>query len=614
MGQIIKVDNQNGDLPDLLTETGTGGVISAGYLEDAAATTHLEAGETPVFVLTNRKRGIEHTENGETSRYTPGDGYRTIVVLTDTRVVTAVGGTPHPHIDGDAVRSIPLVEIDRVDHEGGRRVSELMLSHGDGTTTIYTGGNTDEVVAYLRDVSQTWIHVENVLEDVRRYLVDTTDHRTAGNYDAAMGTARKAAETLADSRETATTCRDNWGITSPVERVEAVKQRLVETLAEVRTGRARAIADAAEDHWRSHEYERAHDKYEEARSEYEAVRNYAVDTAEASVREEQERLERILDRLEATPLRRARAAHRTAADADDPATAAAAWETAMERYRTALELDWGAPERRFDGDPPAIREQLETAVKNAITARRKAAADAKGAGDWYLGADQFDLAIEEFETALAQYEQALTVARDRYPNAVDHLTVERDAIETRIERARERKGSESVDPVETTEPDQPTDISKPAAGEDGERETPAEPATLAERLRTLPETEFQRVIGSVLTATGWSVSEPAGEASPSALVATKETPAEERMYVALAHRQKGTPLDQQAIEAVVPAREELPDADSVMVATATSVTPEATRHARRRQVRLLDDETITAVIEAHDIDVAIQAETIEATS
>jgi hypothetical protein len=60
-------------------------------------------------------------------------------------------------------------------------------------------------------------------------------------------------------------------------------------------------------------------------------------------------------------------------------------------------------------------------------------------------------------------------------------------------------------------------------------------------------------------------------------VSRTETPVAPRVYVGLAHHLQDTPLVQQAIEAAVPNRDEVADADSVMVATFTSHSPEVTR-------------------------------------
>lgn len=470
MGHVIRVDNEEGATQSVLTETGSGGLLSSGYLRDKPATAYLEDDETPVFVLTNQKRGVEIAREAGTERLTAGSGYRTIAVVTDRRLVIIVGDSSAASVDGDQCLSVQLVDVEGVDADSGRRGGELTVTRPGGRTlTIHSGADgLDEAAAYVTAASQAWIHVENTLDDVKRSLVRATSRCDVGEYDAALEAAQEAYHGLNEPRRTATKFDSEWTATAMITRVDQVQRRCDGMLAEVRLGRARRFSDEAESHWRDDEFEAAHDAYERANGELETVLTYdsgAVDRDE--VHEEIDRVERVTDELEEAPLRRAVEADRAASEADEPTDAAPHWEDALETYRVVLELDWGADERRFAGKPDQIRNRLGTVVERLISARRMAATKAKRAGDWYVGADQYEVAIEEFETAREQYERALDVARDRYPDATDHLTVERDAVDGRVERARAMRDGESVRPVET-------------AGDDGSRE---------------PEYDFEATIG-----------------------------------------------------------------------------------------------------------------------
>lgn len=452
MGHVIRVDNEEGSTQSVLTETGTGGLLSSGYLRDKPAIAYLEEDETPVFVLTNRKRGVEIARGEGTERLTAGSGYRTITVVTDRRLLIIVGDSSAASIDGDQCLGVQLVDVEGVNADSGRRGGELTVTRPGGRAlTIHCGTDgLDEAAAYVTAASQAWIHVENTLDDVKRSLVTATSHCDAGEYDAALEAAQEAYHGLNEPRRAATKFDAEWTATAMITRVDQVQQRCAGMLAQTRRGRARRFSNEAESHWRDDEFEAAHDAYERAQEELETVLTYdsgAVDRDE--VHEEVERVERVTAELEEAPLRRAVEADRAASRADEPIDAAPHWEDALEAYRIVLELDWGAEERRFVGKPDQIRERLGTVVERLVSARRSAATKAKRAGDWYVGAEQYDVAVEEFETAREQYDLALEVAQDRYPDATDHLTVERDAVGAQLERARAMHNGETVEPVET---------------------------------------------------------------------------------------------------------------------------------------------------------------------
>lgn len=461
MGQVIEVDNGKGETHPLLTETGTGGLFSAGYLRDRPAASYLEADETPAFLLTNAKRGVEIEREEGTDRITAGSGYRTIAVLTDRRLVILVGDSDAPSVDGDHCLTVQLVDVEAVDAESGRRRGRLSVTRANaGTLTVHCGADgLDAAAAYLRAGSQAWIHVENTLDDVQRSLVTATEHCDAGEYDAALEAAREAYNGLNEPRRAANQFHGEWPAAALIARVDQVQRRCGSMLAEARLGRARRFTDDAESRWRDDEFEAAHDAFDAACEELETVLTYdsaAVSDRDA-VHEERDRVERLTAELAEAPLRRAVEADRAATEADDPADAAAHWEEALEAYRVVLELDWGADERRFAGDPVQLRDRLGEVVERLVSARRTAASKAKRAGDWYVGAEQYEVAIEEFETAREQYDLALAVARERYAGATDHLTVEREAVESRLERATALRDGEDVGPVEIPDRDADAD-------------------------------------------------------------------------------------------------------------------------------------------------------------
>lgn len=452
MGNVIDLDDEAGSLPSVLTETGDGGLLSAGYLRDAPAIDYLAADEVPAFALTNRKRGVETDSDGDREQITPGSGYRTVCLVTDRRLLVVVGDGSAASAGGDRRFDVELVDVEGVSTEAGRRVGSLTVRMATGDTlTVYCGrSGLDDVADYVAVASQAWIHVANTLDGAERKLADATDRLHAGEHDAALEAALDASDSLEEPRRTATRFDRDWAGPALIERVDRVRDSCAETLALVRFERARDFAADAETRWSGRAYEDAHDAYERAIDEYETVLAADVDALDdGDVRAERDRVERATADLAHSPLRRAAAADRDAANADDSTAAAELWEAALERYRTTLELDWGAERRRFAGDPDAIRTRMGEVVERLVSARRSAANEAKRAGDWYVGSDRHADAVERFEDAREQYELALDVARDRYPDAVDHLTVERDALAERIERAKAARDGEDLGPAPT---------------------------------------------------------------------------------------------------------------------------------------------------------------------
>ncbi|GGN97015.1 hypothetical protein [Haloarcula pellucida] len=616
MGQVIKVDNRGGTLPDVLTRTGQGGFLSTGYLRDQPAAAVLDDDETPQFVLTNRKNGVTIESPDSTDHVTPGSGYRTVAVLTDRRVVVLVGDA-----DGDTQFVVPLVEIEQVEHTTSIRRGRLTFRREGGSTWhVHTG--TDglaEVADYLAAASQAWIRVENECNRVTQTLVTATDYRDDGEYDEALSTAESAEDHLETARATAlrfSTARPGDALR---KRLDPVESRCVNTVAEIRVGRARQATDEGESLWREDDYEAAYEAYERAREEYEAA--LALDQTRLDdvdgIREERERLDRIVGHLEQSPLRHAVRADNAAVDADDPAVAADRWTEAMAHYRRVLELDWGSGDRRFAGDPEKVRERLGTVAEQLTGAQRAIAVDAMRAGDWYSDAEQYDAALTEFEAAAEAFETALATARDCYPDAVDHLETERDAVTQRIERTEAilagdevtdhiEGGVEPADSVTATIGDPVPDDDGPTAIEAAIEAAESEfgpsltgqgaPESTTERLRSLDRQELTAVVADALDETVWSTQRGAGE-SPFDLLVRRDDG--DVMGVVVedpeADSVGAATLDRCADLA------SSDDADAVLLAAAVPLEQERSSLAGDREVRVLDGDSLSAIVDAQDV-------------
>ncbi|WP_324756922.1 hypothetical protein [Haloarcula montana] len=466
MGQIIILDNSEDDLPDVLTSTGQGGFLSSGTLQESPATAALEGDERAQFVLTNGKYGVTFESETRRDEVRPGKGYRTIGVVTDRRLVILVGGVDE---DGDHEFAVPHAEIEQVETTTRLRHGELTIRRtGGATLTLYCGTDgLDTVTTFLDAVSQAWVHTETVLEDIRTSLVEASDRREDGDIAAARAAVRNAFDRLSDAEATVSGVPSERAVAAMERRVETVSARAATVDTRIRRSYANQLRDEGEQYWRDQRYEAAYDTFEAALDEYEAALSHRYEDVPdvSTVQSERDRLRETLDRLSAAPIERAEQAAEAAAAADEPEQAVTHWEIALERYRTAMGLDWGADERRFDGDPAAIRDRLGEVAQRLTETRRTIASDKTEAGDWYAAAGQYDPAIEEFEAAREAFENALETAHDCYPDAVEHLRTELDAVEGRIERAQ----------AELTECD---DGSQPTSDRDGavDETTPAHAA------------------------------------------------------------------------------------------------------------------------------------------
>jgi len=378
--------------------------------------------------------------------------------------------------------------------------------------------------------------------------------------------------------------------------------------------RAHRATDAGEEHWRGGNYEVAYDAYERAREEYGAA--LALDRTDSETAEriqrERDRLDRIVAKLEQSPLRKAVTADNEAVAADGPETAADRWAEALSHYRTVLEVDWGADRRRFAGDPQLIRDRLSTVAESLTTARRTVANDAMRAGDWYADADQYELAREQFETALDAFEAALATARDCYPDAVSHLRAERDAVKQRLDRTEATlDGDEDVtDRIQTD--DEPeyavsgtlgeVDAEGPTALDDIDEATVADgngldgyPESTTERLRKLDRPALVDIVTDALAETVCST-QVAGAETPFDLLARRE----DELIGVIVHTPAGTTAEPDAVRRCA-AASDAADTDAVMLATTGRPTDELSKLAAESDVQVFAADSISAIVDAQGL-------------
>lgn len=112
---------------EVLGKTSASGFVSHDYLNDGPLVDHLEKGEQPhyVFPLVNAADSGVFVDNGED--LLPGNKLRTIVAVTDQRILIVVGDKTGDRATSISYTAISSIELDN-DPEG--RFSKYVLTIG----------------------------------------------------------------------------------------------------------------------------------------------------------------------------------------------------------------------------------------------------------------------------------------------------------------------------------------------------------------------------------------------------------------------------------------------------------------------------------------------------
>ncbi|RXK51518.1 PH domain-containing protein [Halorientalis pallida] len=429
---------------ELLTGTGSGGVFASGYLKDKPLIEYLGAEERVAFLLSNKKKGVRRESDEDATVFTPGDGFQAIAAITDTRVLFVVGDS---NGTGDTSFAVPYTEIEDVKTRSGVLTKGVDIWTTEGVKWHFAVRSTVDIepaVEYLERAAVVWSRVESQLRHARKHLVDVDDRLSDDDHDAARAAASTARNHIEEAQRKApelTTNRDDavW------ERVHEVEQRLDASVMNIHVSRAKKHATTANDEWRREQYNNAYDAFLKARKQYERALDIARDhdfPEESDIRERADTVTQSLDHLSKSPLRRAETAAERARDADGPVVAAEQFEVALERYQTALVLDWGSDEQRFAGNSDELRGTIERVVGELVHTRHLVAAYHRAAGDRLLTAGSPDAARAAYGNARSEIEQALTVARELKPRLRPILEASADTIAELIALAEEPAGED----------------------------------------------------------------------------------------------------------------------------------------------------------------------------
>lgn len=559
MGHVIDV-TERGEEAAVLTETRSGGLLGGRLLHDVPLATHLNDAECPRYVLHNRKEGLRIEREDEHERVAPDGDYRTLVAVTDVRVLFVTG-----RANGDVVSAVPLVEVVDAGVEDGLVRSSLWIETDRARYQFPCRGELHPVAAAIDERGQATVRSYRLLDEAREALAAADDHLSDDGFDAALDVVATADEKVQKARDRLDSV--GAGALAAFDRDSAdTRQRVRERPRAIRSARARSAHAEGQSSRGEGEFERACDWYERAIAAYRDARRCPGDEPaddELSARRGQAEIER--DELQRAPLADAQQVAHGAASIDGPAPAAERWETAIRRYQDVLWLDWGRDERRFDDDPEAVRESIVDAVDNLVTERRAAAracreaAQAHGMG----GAD--DAARGAYRTALTHLDRAQSVVDEVAPNRETGLDDTRAAVEGELAAVAGTTG----DTAEGTDR-RTTDTERGTVDAPDEGSVPGS------------------LVAEYWTAHGWTV-----ERDDADLLATCASPLELRAFVRVAGPQSGaTP------ETVEDCAEMAEFVDADLAVLATDPDSSVRERATECDVHLLDlrdlvDGTIT---------------------
>ncbi|QSG10466.1 Uncharacterized protein HSBGL_0020 [Halapricum desulfuricans] len=596
--------------------------LGGGYLADGALSSYLGNAETVAFVLHAKRGGVTVERDGGTETYKPSRGYRTVVAITDLRVVIAIGGADG---GGDRVVPIPLSTVTRVETDSGLLRERLVVRTEVGERwSIPAGSDLDPVVAYLETARETWSRANRFAVRVEDHLTTARDRLDAGDPDGARDAADAALSAIASGREEVRALDLGDRVLDHAE-FDAYR-------ADVRAIQRRALADTADEHVeRGERAERdgrlraAHDALEAARDA--AERALSIDADEPPderLRERIETVERDRDRLETRPRERAKTALEDARSIDDPERRARRLTDALAAHRDWLGHCWG-PSSPFAGDPDEIRAAIleivdETVdVRTAVIDRLLAAAERLRAGgrtgQALSACDQADEQLEATQDVVSELAPDRDDALRAVRVEIDH---ERALIEREAGRAEDVSGPDdraASDEPPSAGPDSSASATETVAGVTTKAADPArserdhghdgdavreqssdefefpgaerDRVTIEAEIRAMDEAAFTRFVAACWNELGWETTIFAQSRGQYDVMAIRRQLVDLRVVIWTVH-DPGGDLDPSVVDRCVTDRDNVQRADAAAIVTTATVPDPVRERADRHDIKLLD--------------------------
>jgi tetratricopeptide (TPR) repeat protein len=425
MGKIIDLTSQPDH--DILHSTQSDGLLGGSYLHGEPLVSVLREHETPRYALRNKKSGL--TVEGESERtLTPDSDYQVFALVTDLRIEFVAGKS-----GGDESLTLPLSDVVEAGVDSGFRTSRLEVETLDGERWVFPcRGDPSPVAAYIEETAQLRANAARLLDDLEAVLGNAQDSVTAGEYSRADADLDEAAEILDAALGRISELGDGAAAEFE-ERVDELREWLGDVRRELAAGKGARAHALGQNHWSREEYEAAATAYEKALASYEAALGTDGSVpADGAIESRYRAAVAEREILRVGPLVDADTSRRQALALTDPEDAAAEWETALERYRELLGLDWGAAEREFAVDRDVIREQTTEIADDAIRDHREAGRRWLRAGDKLAVQDRTRQARQVYERARHQFEQARRLASEVRPERTAEAEEALEAADSRL--------------------------------------------------------------------------------------------------------------------------------------------------------------------------------------
>ncbi|AJF25836.1 hypothetical protein SG26_08890 [Haloarcula sp. CBA1115] len=401
------IDVRSSGRPAIFERANTDGLFGRTRRLEQPLGQYLRAAETPRYLAYNDRSGVV-AGRGNDKSLTPAGDYRAYLLATNIRVVFVVGDD-----NGDRTISLPYEDIVAVHCQSGLRTSTLEIVTVDEDRWAFEcKGDLAPVRTFVDETTQVWTHTLTELDRAESQVEAATAALEAANPDAAATHITAAQEALDSGRERVESLGE--GATATID------ARLQSTQAQIDTSQRRRHVRAAEEHrdaarhaWEDRAYERAADAYAQASVEYErALAVTAPEPSAEAITDARDAVEAEYAELLSAPVDAAQAAAGAARAATDPAARATHWEAALDRYRTAYELDWGR-DRRFDGDRASLRQALADIAVELVDAHREAGQEALREGS---DESKRESAGAACDGAAVHFERAREVAAELVPD------------------------------------------------------------------------------------------------------------------------------------------------------------------------------------------------------
>lgn len=583
-------------------QQGVDDAVGQGSLADTSVSSTLGEHEQARFVFLKRRGNVTVDREGTIESYSPGRGYRIVTVVTDVRVLVAVGGAEN----GDRLISIPLSTLSGIETGTKMIGGRLILETERGAT--WTIPCTDEpraVVGYLEEAKRAWSHADRLAAEVDNRLEAGRERLDEGDFQGVLSATDEAEELMERGRqrlkrfEMGEAVAANAEFESRHEASERLRRRAQAFAAE-------QASTEAHSHWDADRYREAANRFLDAITALErAAELSGTDPSDERLEQRLSRVRSELGALSKQPLSDAESAAASAMDRPGPVERAAGLSTAIDRYREVLSLSWG-PSADFVGDSDEIRQRIRELGESLVAARVTAARRSVAVADRLAADDHEGGAHTACDTAEAHLERARAVTTELLPA----LTPVVDSWLTGVEEQRERidqplgdAGADAPTVDDERSRAQPEPFEKPSgtrSASNPDAWTPLTESTSERRreaIADLDEHQRTRLVASLWQELGWETTAFTRSADQYDVLATREGVVTVTALV--------WTVDSASIETVdrcAAGRMGVSEADLSVLVTTSDPSSSVRDQAEERNVKLVDADALAECLDAEGLD------------